>query len=564
METVHVPIDTEPEEVELGNSTAAISVNAFLRSFSRVARSFATYDPHNDAIRSFLQDLHDQLHLALRHGTIELIIRPFEMVWRGEVIYLERRRERSLAWRMFRDGVRKLIIDPEVSWEEILKLLEIISIRYVGLRQREDDVVTLMNKASFQAIGVEAVEGFLLDEEDTTNRLWRQPPPPGARMEVPPDWDLPLPQRTQPVLVHYQEVSPLALQTRASEVEPNALAPMVVRLAEEMLRAVDDKVDPTELRDILHYLEEARLFLFAEYELPHLVRLAQALHSTQADITQVLLTFLTSPDLEALIRHVAGKGPVAPPELLSLVDLSPIDHLPFLVDLLHAEAEENIRAVVRTLVASHAEKHAEYIYRRLQDAPGTLACDLLQICVETMPDKGVHAAILVANHVDRFVQTMVLDVLRDGPINDQIFQALTRFLSSPDEQIRLRAISLLPGKGKGQVVSVLAQHTERNVLRGFSPQEARVIGEAMAAANPSSAQATFSRWIEPPNFFRRWVEMPGEQTLWWVAVSGLGLLPGDEAERLIKEVQRRAPGDLRDHCTATLVRRRHTGVAHHA
>ena len=36
----------------------------------------------------------------------------------AEVVYLERNRERSLAFRLFRDGVRRLTISPDVAWEE--------------------------------------------------------------------------------------------------------------------------------------------------------------------------------------------------------------------------------------------------------------------------------------------------------------------------------------------------------------------------------------------------------------------------------------------------------------
>ena len=85
-----------------------------------------------------------------QYEEIDLEIRPFEMLRDGEVVYLERDRERSLAFKLFRDGVRSVIIEPEVAWEELLRLLEILSIRFTGIRQQEDDVVTLLLKAGFK------------------------------------------------------------------------------------------------------------------------------------------------------------------------------------------------------------------------------------------------------------------------------------------------------------------------------------------------------------------------------------------------------------------------------
>ena len=100
-------------------------------ALSRTARSFLIYEPRNEAVRQSLADVREKMRQALdTGGALDLEVRPFELVRQGEVVYLERDRERSLAFRMFRDGVRRLTIEPDVSWEELLRLLEILSIRY--------------------------------------------------------------------------------------------------------------------------------------------------------------------------------------------------------------------------------------------------------------------------------------------------------------------------------------------------------------------------------------------------------------------------------------------------
>ena len=159
-----------PEEIRseaaVGGSERGIATNNALRALSRAARSFMLYEPRNQAIRDFLRDYRENMTATLSaHGPMELDIRPFEMTRGGEVVYLERDRERSLAFRLFRDGVRRITVQPAVAWEELLRLLEILSIRYTGIRQSEDDIVTLLWKAGFKHIGVVAVEGFVPDEE---------------------------------------------------------------------------------------------------------------------------------------------------------------------------------------------------------------------------------------------------------------------------------------------------------------------------------------------------------------------------------------------------------------
>ena len=115
------------DEHALGDSEQGRSINEALRALSRAARSFLIYDTNNDAIRLFLEDYREAMETALLYGPVSLEIRPFELVLDHEVVYLDRNRERSLAFRMFRDGVRRLEIEPNVPWSELLKLLKFVS-----------------------------------------------------------------------------------------------------------------------------------------------------------------------------------------------------------------------------------------------------------------------------------------------------------------------------------------------------------------------------------------------------------------------------------------------------
>jgi hypothetical protein len=136
-------------------------------SLSRAARAFLLYDPSNEAIRVFLEAIQSSFMNYLdTYGPLILSVRPYEIAVENEVVYKEEERERSLAFKLFRDGVRRLSVFEDVEWSELLRLLEILSIRYSGIRLNEDDIVTLLWKANFQHIEVEAVEGFVPEEED--------------------------------------------------------------------------------------------------------------------------------------------------------------------------------------------------------------------------------------------------------------------------------------------------------------------------------------------------------------------------------------------------------------
>ena len=136
-----------------------------LTRLAATARSFLLYDPQNEAIHRFLKVLLEAFVAALQEeGPLTFGVLPFELVFEGGPVYLNRDRERSLAFRLYRDGVREIRFRPGFGWEELAKLLEVLSIRYTGVHQREDDIVTLLWKAHFKYVDVVAVEGVIPDD----------------------------------------------------------------------------------------------------------------------------------------------------------------------------------------------------------------------------------------------------------------------------------------------------------------------------------------------------------------------------------------------------------------
>ncbi|MFT5586329.1 MAG: hypothetical protein ACI9VR_003926, partial [Cognaticolwellia sp.] len=82
------------DDHRLGDDAAAKAANQTLLALARAARSFLVYDASNDAIRGFLQDWKESMQaFAQAHGALELEVRPFELLYGKQVVYLDRDRE---------------------------------------------------------------------------------------------------------------------------------------------------------------------------------------------------------------------------------------------------------------------------------------------------------------------------------------------------------------------------------------------------------------------------------------------------------------------------------------
>jgi hypothetical protein len=547
------------EEARLGGTPAGRAANGALLAFSRTARSLLLYDPRSEAVRAYIEDLRAKVEEALRvAGPLDLEVQPFELRLAGEVVYLERDRERSLAFRMFRDGVRRLTIRAEVQWEEVLRLLEILSIRYAGVRQNEDDIVTLLRKAAFAQIDVDAVLGFVPEEEDAGTDAAGRPLRSETRVEVPRDWDLPLRPLEIVAAVEYRPVAAEDLERLRAEEAPEALAPNAVRLVIEMLWAVADPVDPTGFDDVEVFIGEVCDFLVAEAQLGPLVTLVRELKGTAAldpgHVARVLTAMADRPAVGRMLYSVSPAAITPPLELVELLDLLPGDHFETLVGLLGEQRSEASRRHARILIERHAAGRSEAFFAHLHQAAPALVRDLLRACRRALPDRVLQAAIEMSSHADDDVALEALRILSTAAPDAPVGRALIRMLESPSQDVRLRVAEVLSGRKEHAAFAPLVRYVERRATHSLSPAEAQSYGEGLARLSPAASLSLFKAWAKPGRLDAL-AAKSHERLLRWAAVSGLGELQGEEPAALIRGVAEKADDELRAFCGAVLARR---------
>jgi hypothetical protein len=553
------------DEQLLGDSDQGRAVNEALRAMSRAARSFLIYDTNNESILRFLQDYRECMEVALLHGPVNLEIRPFELVMDEEVVYLERERDRSLAFRMFRDGVRRLDIEPNVPWPELLKLLEILSIRYTGVRQHEDDIVTLLWKAGFEEIEIVAVEGFVPEEEaegEYQSSEAREIRRAAGHIEVPPDWDLPLKPHDEPAEIRYEVVPNVVLQSIREELSSQELPYHAIHLVTQMVNLVVDPTDPTELEDISHLLEEVRTFLLAEGQLDGLLALAQslvALRSFDAERgDRELARFADTRALQRIVHSASAVSQDVPEELVSLLDLVPGDHLASLMDVLRLERATSSRRIARQLIGRYVRDREESLEEAIRSESGAVAADLLQAVAESEPTIAVKLVpeLLFSEDIDVQREVIrILDTVSPGHFSAAV---LVGMLKTPGEQIRLRLIDMIIETGDSWAFEPLMQRViDPAAINRMSDDEAERLGRAMALLAPERAMEIMSDWVRPKKWVDRIKGVTRGHLIQWAGVAGLAMIEDEEAADSIRWLSSRASEKLHQHCVRSMVGRRH-------
>jgi HEAT repeat protein len=89
--------------------------------------------------------------------TLSLAVQETELKWEGQVVLSQPRNE-SLAWLLFKDGVRSLRIAQGAEDEELVRLLQTINRARNLAPESEDDLLTLLWEQDFQFIKYDYVE----------------------------------------------------------------------------------------------------------------------------------------------------------------------------------------------------------------------------------------------------------------------------------------------------------------------------------------------------------------------------------------------------------------------
>lgn len=139
--------------------TPATLAGEFLQTLVKALRAFQLYLPNNPMYQRATQNVGAAI-VPLWESTEELVLTVAEtdFVWDDEVVYRQPNKAESLAWGLFKDGMRSLTLRPGCEAEELPRFLGTVNQARFLPTDAPDDLLTLLWAQEFQFIRYQFVE----------------------------------------------------------------------------------------------------------------------------------------------------------------------------------------------------------------------------------------------------------------------------------------------------------------------------------------------------------------------------------------------------------------------
>ena len=130
-------------------------------AFGKAIRAFRFYPPDNPALKEFRDQLLKRFQFFLnKYQSFVIQVGEYDLSFKGRIIYQDKDVKTSLAFLLYKDGLREVRFMKGVEEWEVQGIIDIIK-QSDHINQLEDDVVTLMWEKDFEHISHLATDEFL-------------------------------------------------------------------------------------------------------------------------------------------------------------------------------------------------------------------------------------------------------------------------------------------------------------------------------------------------------------------------------------------------------------------
>lgn len=491
-------------------------VAELLQTLVKALRAFQMYLPNNPIYQRAAQNVKAGFE-PIWAGVDELILAvgETELQWEDEVVYSQLNKAESLAWMLYKDGMRVLSIRKGAEQEEAIRFLELLNRARFLPADAGDDLMTLLWEQDFQLIHyhfidllgeTEPIEGSPaaaggpeapLGVEERRARVEEEAPPrPKGIVDIE-EFDSTLYFLEENEINYVVQQVQEEYQRDVRQAALNALFDLLEHQTEPAVRleilGVLDMLFPNllnkgEFRTVAAVMRETRL----------ITSRAPVLNDEQRRRLQDFEAQLSQPAIVGqLVQSLDEAAALASDEDVTEVlrELRPTA-LGTLIDALPRLSNASVRSLLEATVDRLATNHPAEAMRLLREPPGESLAAVVGLCGRLGLQQAVPGLGELLSHPDAAVRLAAVQALEKIATPGALTH-LDRALEDEDRTVRLVAVRAIGARGYKGALRRVESIVMGKAVKELDLTEKMAFFEAYGSIAGVSALKTLSDMLLP-------------------------------------------------------------------
>jgi hypothetical protein len=522
-------------------------VAELLQTMVKALRAFQMYLPNNPIYQRAIQNVRNAFGpIWAASDELVLTIAETEIVWEEEVVYQQLNKADSLAWTLFKDGMRVLTIQKGAEQEELVRLLETVNRARFLPSEAGDDLMTLLWEQEFVGIkyhfidflsdgdGIKGSTRALGDGDASAVEARRQqvreeaPARPKGIVDLE-DFDATLyfldeaevNQLTREVQEEYARDARLAALTGLLDLlEIQTDAAVRSEILDIIETLFPNLLSKSEFRTVATVIREARVLLARATDLPPGIRTRLEGLETQLSQPAIVAQLIQSLDETP---QLAGNR-----EVTDLMGELRAAALGALIEAIPRIATPAVRSLAEATVDRLAAAHGTEVLRLLREPPQDALPAVVALCGRLGLPQAVPGLGELLGHADPGVRTAAVEALARIGTPSAMGQ-LERAVDDADRNVRLAAVRAAGARGYKGALKRIEAVVLGKAVKEMDLTEKMAFFEAYGAIAGPPALKTLAGMLQP----RGLLKLTQSSDLRACAAIALGKIRTPEARQVL-------------------------------
>jgi HEAT repeat protein len=522
-------------------------VAELLQTMVKALRAFQMYLPNNPIYQRAIQNVRGAFGpIWAASDELVLTIAETEIVWEEEVVYQQLNKADSLAWTLFKDGMRVLTIQKGAEQDELVRFLETVNRARFLPSEAGDDLMTLLWEQEFVGIrhhfidflsdgdGIQGSTRALGDGDASAVEARREqvreeaPARPKGIVDLE-DFDATLyfldeaevNQLTREVQEEYARDARLSALTGLLdllEIQTDAAARSEILGIVETL--FPNLLSKSEFRTVATVIREARVLLSRATNLPPEIRRRLEALETQLSQPAIVAQLIQSLDETP---QLAGNR-----EVTDLMGELRATALGALIEAIPKIATPAVRSLAEATVDRLAAAHGTEVLRLLREPPQDALPAVVALCGRLGLPQAVPGLGDLLGNADPGVRVAAVEALAKIGTPGAMGQ-LERAVDDGDRNVRLAAVRAAGARGYKGALKRIEAVVLGKAVKEMDLTEKMALFEAYGAIAGPPALKTLAGLLQP----RGLLKLTQSSDLRACAAIALGKIGTPEARQVL-------------------------------